>query len=157
MSGLSGARRLGWEWLALASTVYLVANLVHSADHLRQHLAGVDVEVGVGGGLLTALALLVVVAAWRRHPRAPLLAMVVGFVSAVLVAASHIAPHWGVLSDSYVNDIRADALSWAVVLVEIATGLILGAVGAYCMRAQAQGSSASEWTDPPRTAALPGT
>lgn len=117
------------DWLAVAATSFLAANLLHGADHVRQHLAGVDTEVLVGGGMLTAAAVAVAIATRRRDRRAPLLATVVGFMAAALVAASHLAPHWGALSDSYVNDIHPDALSWAVMVLEVVAGLLLGVVG----------------------------
>ena len=87
------------DGLAIAATAFLAANLLHGADHLRQHLAGVNAAVGGGGALLTAAAVAVVVAVRRRDPRAPRLAAVVGFAAAVLVTGSHVAPHWSALSD----------------------------------------------------------
>jgi hypothetical protein len=122
--------------LAIAATAFLAANLLHGADHLRQHLAGVDTAVLVGGNLVTAAAVMVVVLALRHHPRAPLFATVVGLSAAVGVAASHMAPHWSGLSDSYVDDIHPDALSWAVMLTEVAAGCVLGAVGVRGLRAR---------------------
>jgi ABC-type uncharacterized transport system permease subunit len=124
--------------LAIAALAFLVANLLHGADHIRQELAGVDIEVFIGGGLLTAAAVAIVIATWRRHPRAPLLATVVGLAAAILVAASHIPPHWSVLSDSYTNDIHPDAASWAVMLLEIAAALLLALVGGYELGLQAK-------------------
>ena len=35
--------------LAVAAVVFLAANLLHGADHIRQDLAGVDIEVFIGG------------------------------------------------------------------------------------------------------------
>jgi hypothetical protein len=133
--------RIGRDWLAIAATAFLAANLLHGADHIRQHLAGVDTEVLVGGGMLTAAAVAVLIVVRRRDPRAPLLATVVGFAAAVLVAASHIAPHWSVLSDSYIDDIHADALAWAVMLLEFAAGFLLGVVGVHELRARARGAN----------------
>jgi hypothetical protein len=130
--------RLGRDWLAIAATAFLAANLLHGADHIRQHLAGVDTEVFVGGGMLTAAAVAVRIVALRRSPRAPLIATVVGFGAAVLVAASHIAPHWSALSDSYIDDIHADALAWAVMLLEVAAGFLLGVAGVHGLRARAR-------------------
>jgi zinc transporter ZupT len=132
--------RLGRDWLAIAATAFLAANLLHGADHIRQHLAGVDIEVFLGGGAITAGAVAVFLAARRRHPLAPVLAVYVGFVAAVLVAASHIAPHWSVLSDSYVDDIHADALSWGVMTLEVTAGFLLGVAGVHGLRAHARGA-----------------
>jgi hypothetical protein len=122
-------RRIGRDRLAVAAMAFLAANLLHSADHVRQDLAGVNGVVFGGGAILTAAAVTVCVATQRDHPRAPLLATVVGFAGAVLVSASHLAPHWSVASDSYVDDIHPDALSWAVMLLEVGAGIALGIVG----------------------------
>lgn len=123
--------RIRDDWLAVAALAYLAANLLHGADHIRQELAGVNVPIAVGGAMLTAAGVAAVIIALRRDPRTPLVATVVGFSAAILVAASHIAPHWSVLSDSYLDDVDPDALSWAVVLLEIAAAFFLGAVGLY--------------------------
>jgi hypothetical protein len=137
MRQTSGIRH---DWLAIAAVAFLAANLLHGADHLRQHLAGVDTEVLVGGGIVTAAAVAILIVVLLRDPRAPLLATVVGFAAALLVAASHIAPHWSVLSDSYIDDIHPDALAWAVMLLEVATGCVLGVVGASSLRAKVRGA-----------------
>src|SRR3954471_9802007 len=118
MDGRSKMRtgtRIREDWLAIAAIAYLAANLLHGADHIRQELAGVNVAIATGGAMLTAAGGAVVIVALRHDPRTPLVATVVGFAAAILVAASHIAPHWGVLSDSYVDDVHPDALSWLVV------------------------------------------
>src|SRR4051812_44266589 len=107
-------QRIRYDWLAIAATAFLAANLLHGADHLRQGVAGVGVAVKIGGALLTVAA--IVAFRRRRDASAPLLATVVGFTAAILVAAAHIAPHWSLLSDSYVDDVHPDALSWAVML-----------------------------------------
>ena len=128
--------RIGRDWLAIATMAFLAANLLHGADHIRQHLAGLDVAVKVGGAMLTVAA--VEVFRRRRDPRAPLLATIVGFTAAILVAASHIAPHWSVVSDSYIDDIHPDALSWAVMLLEVVAGFLLGVVGVHTLRKRAR-------------------
>jgi hypothetical protein len=46
----------------------------------------------------------------------------------VAVAAAHLAPHWSAFSDPY-PDLSVDALSWVVMLLEVATALVLGLVG----------------------------
>ena len=129
----------GRDWLAIAATAFLAANLLHGADHLRQGMAGLNIPIKVGGALLTAAA--VVACGRRRDPRAPLLAVVVGFTAAVLVAASHIAPHWSMLSASYIDDVDADALAWAVMLLEVATAFLLGVAGVHAMRARSGGAN----------------
>lgn len=118
---------LRWNSLAMAAVGFVAANLVHTADHVRQGLGGLSSAILVGGTTLTLLAVVVAVMALRRHPRAPAYAAVVGFSGAVGIAASHLAPHWSSLSDPY-PDLSVDALSWAVMLVEIAAALVLGIV-----------------------------
>jgi hypothetical protein len=119
-------RRL--DTLSLAAAAFVAANLLHTLDHLRQGTADLATEILAGGTVLSALAVLTLVLALRRHPRAPLWAAVVGTWSALAVIASHIAPHWSAFSDSYF-EIHADALSWVVMLAEVAAAAYLGLVG----------------------------
>ena len=127
----------GSNALVTPAVAFLAANLLHGADHLRQGLDGVSLVVQLGGGLVTAAAVFAVVVAVRRHPSAPAVAVSVGFVAALLVIQSHVIPHWSVLSDSYVDDVHADAVSWVVVWLEIVTALLLGVVGALRLRRSA--------------------
>ena len=113
--------------LAIAAVAFVVANLLHTADHLRQGLGGLTPAIVVGGTSLTVLAIVVMVMALRGHPRAPAFCAVVGLSGAVGIAASHLAPHWSTLSDPY-PDLSVDALSWAVMLAEIAAALVLAIV-----------------------------
>jgi hypothetical protein len=129
--------RIARDWLTVAAAAFLAANLLHGADHVKQGIAGVNMEVRVGGAMLTAAAVVGFVVVLRRHPRAPLLATYIGFAAAVLVTAGHIAPHWSVLSDSYIDDVTPDALSWAVMLLEVVAGFLLGVAGVHAMRARA--------------------
>ena len=119
-------RRL--DTLSLAALVFVAANLLHTLDHLRQGTGDLATEVLAGGTVLSALAVLTLVLALTHHPRAPLWAAVVGTWSALGVLASHVAPHWSAFSDSYV-EIHADALSWVVMLAEVAAAAWLGVAG----------------------------
>jgi hypothetical protein len=114
--------------LSLAATAFVVANVLHTLDHLRQGTGALATEVLAGGTVLSALAVLTLVLALRHHPRAALWAAVVGTWSALGVIASHVAPHWSAFSDSYF-EIHADALSWIVMLAEVAAAAYLGLVG----------------------------
>jgi len=113
--------------LAIASIAFVAANLLHTLDHFRQGVRGLTTEILVAGTTLTVLAIVVMVMALRQHPRAPALAAVVGLSGAVGIAASHLAPRWSALSDPY-PDISVDALSWAVMLFEIAAAGALAIV-----------------------------
>jgi peptidoglycan biosynthesis protein MviN/MurJ (putative lipid II flippase) len=113
--------------LAIASIAFVAANLLHTLDHFRQGVGGLSTEILVGGTVLTLLAIVVMVMALRDHPRAPAFAAVVGLSGALGIGASHLAPHWSALSDPY-PDISVDALSWAVMLLEIAAAAVLAIV-----------------------------
>jgi hypothetical protein len=139
--------RIRDDWLAIAAIAYLAANLLHGVDHIRQELAGVNVAIGAGGAMLTAAGVAAVIVALRHDPRTPLIATFVGLAAAILVAASHIAPHWSVLSDSYIDDVHPDALSWVVVLLEIAAAALLGLVGLHRSRRSAVPSRAVQTGD----------
>lgn len=117
--------------LTLTATGFLAANLVHGADHVRQHMAGLNMDVKIGGALITAAAVATLILVRRRHTRAPLIATIVGFVSAALVAQSHLAPHWSRFSDSYLDDIHPDVVSWIIACLEVVAALVLGLVGAH--------------------------
>ena len=130
-------RRL--DTLSLAATAFVAANVLHSLDHLRQGTGDLATEVLAGGMVLSILAVLTLVLALRRHPRAPLWAAVVGTWSALGVIASHVAPHWSALSDSYF-EIRADALSWVIMLAEVFAAAYLGFAGFRELRRPTPGS-----------------
>jgi hypothetical protein len=119
--------------LTLASVAFVVANVAHGLDHQRQGTGRLTTEVLAGGTVLTLLAFGTLALVLRRHPRAPLVAAAVGLWSAVAVAAAHIAPHWSAFSDPY-PDLSVDALSWAVMLAEVASAFVLGVVGVRALR-----------------------
>jgi hypothetical protein len=127
------------DTLALAAAAFVAANLLHTLDHLRQGTGDLATEVLAGGTVLSALAILTLVLALRRHPRAALWAAVVGAWSALGVIASHVAPHWSAFSDSYF-EIDADALSWAAMLGEVLAAAYLGLVGFMALRRPAPDS-----------------
>ena len=113
--------------LLRANILFVAANLLHTADHQRQGLDGLSWEIVAGGSALTIVAIASLVLAQRRDERAPIFGAVLGLSAAVGIAASHLAPHWSALSDSY-PQIHADAISWVVVLLEIGSALGLAAV-----------------------------
>ena len=129
--------------LLRANVLFVAANLLHTADHQRQGIGGLSWEILAGGSALTIAAIASLVLAWRGDQRAPVL----GLSAAAGIAASHLAPHWSALSDSY-PEIHADAISWLVVLVEIAGALLLAAIS---MRELRRASNAA-----PRAAVAPG-
>ena len=128
--------------LVLASLAFLAANLLHGFDHLRTGTERLATEVSVGGFLITIAALAMVYLALRGFPRAPLIAILIGSWSAVLIASAHLAPHWSALSDSY-WDLKPDAFSWAVAAAEVTAALSLCLVGLSTIRRQAAGPANS--------------
>jgi hypothetical protein len=127
-------RRTRSHALTTASIAFVAANLAHTLDHLRQGTSELATEVLAGGTVLSILAIATLVFVLRGDRRAPLIATVVGLWSAAGVTASHIAPHWSAFSDSY-PQIHADALSWVVMLAEVAAAAALGLVGLSELRA----------------------
>lgn len=126
----------GRDWLVVAAWAFLAANLIHTADHLRQGTDGVRQPVIVAGTAVTIAAVVCLRMAIKHHRHAAVFAAFLGIQAFFGIAASHIAPDWGFLSDSY-PQIHADALSWAVMLLEMAAGLTLGLVGLHVRRRQA--------------------
>jgi hypothetical protein len=119
--------------LTVAAVAFAGANVLHGLDHERQGTERLTDEVLWGGAALTIAAFATLWIVLRRHPRAPLVAAVIGWTSAVAVAASHVAPHWSAFSDPY-PDLPVDALSWAVMLAEILAAAALGVAGTLALR-----------------------
>jgi hypothetical protein len=115
--------------LAVAATLFVAANILHTLDHLRQGLDGLTPEILTAGTLLSIAAVFALVLALRGDAPAPVVSAGVGLAGALGVAAAHLAPHWSAFSDPY-PDLGLDALSWAVMLAEIAAGVVLAVAGA---------------------------
>jgi hypothetical protein len=115
--------------LASAAALYVAANLLHALDHVRTGLDRLAVEVISAGTLLSIAAVFALVLALRRDARAPLVCAGVGVAGALGVSAAHLAPHWSALSDPY-SGLGLDALSWVVMLGEIAAAVVLAVAGA---------------------------
>jgi hypothetical protein len=125
--------RLRGDPLAIANVAFVTAIVLHGADHIRQGTGSLTPEVFWGGAVLALIAFATLPLTLRRDPRAPIAAAVVGLWTAVAVSASHLAPHWSAFSDPY-PDLSLDALSWTVMLLEIATALVFGLAGLWQLR-----------------------
>lgn len=114
----------------LLATVLALAVLtvLHDADHIRQG-RGLPFELyGVAVfALLTIGATLTLLL--RGHALAGTAAVAQGVATIVGVGAVHVAPQWSSLTDSY-SAAHADALSWAIVVAMMLTGLALVVLGA---------------------------
>lgn len=118
--------------LRTTSLVFLVAVLVHGADHVRRGIDVMTTQVLVGGTVQFALAFVAVFLVLRRHPAAAAVAAGVGFGSALGFASAHLLPHWSAFSDAYVGSPVAPgvtAFSWATAILEVAADVAFGCVG----------------------------
>lgn len=134
LHGRTGRRAdgTGREPLVIATAVFAVALVVHAADHFRRGMDVLEWPVFWGGNLQMLLAVITIVLVVRRHRRAPVMAVVVGFVSAVGFVLAHLLPHWSAFSDSFTGAHIAPhvtGFSWFAALFEIAADLALGIVG----------------------------
>jgi hypothetical protein len=115
--------------LTTAAALFLGANVLHTLDHLRRGLDGQTIEILSAGSLLTLGAVLALVLALRGDRHAPLVCLAIGASGVLGISASHLAPHWSAFSDPYPGA-SLDALSWVVMLAEIAAAALLAAVAA---------------------------
>jgi hypothetical protein len=118
--------------LRLAAWLYLVGLIAHTADHIRRGTSVVTTEVLALGVLSTIAGIVTVALIFTRNHRAPLVAAVFGFQVAIGVAVVHLLPKWSAFSDAFLGSrgTGISAMSWTVVLIEIAGGLALGIAGA---------------------------
>jgi len=121
----SGAVRL----MRIGAVIYVIGLVLHTADHIRRGTGVISPEVFWLGIVSTAAGLATVALIAARHRLAPLAASLLGIPVAVGVAAVHLPPYWGVLSDPFTGSRTAGItpFSWFVVLVEIAGAALLGA------------------------------
>ena len=141
------------DGLGAANLVFVFAMALHGIDHLTQ-ARGVDAltrEVFWGGVVRGVLALGTLPLTLGRHPRAPLVAAVVGLWTALGVSAAHLAPHWSAFSDPYPN-LGLGVWSWTVVLAEIAAALAFGLIGVARLRQAHHGRAAGPPPVQPRAA-----
>jgi hypothetical protein len=139
-TGIPSRSGLRLDSLGVAHTGFIAAMILHNTDHLRQArgIGGTPTPVFWAGMALMLAAFASFGLTMRRHPRAPVVATVVGFAAAFGAAASHLAPHWSALSDPYA-DLSLDAYSWVVMVVEVVAGLVLGLVGLRTLRQETTG------------------
>jgi hypothetical protein len=87
----------------------------------------------VGGVVNAVLAVLAFWLALREHPRAPLVAAVVGAYLVLGVSAAHFAPHWSAFSDPYA-EAELGFVSWAAAVAEVGAAAVLAVVGVAILR-----------------------
>jgi hypothetical protein len=112
----------------LTPTIALIGVQVgHDLDHVRQSRLP-EVPVLLLGGLAYLAAFVTLFLVLRRHRLASMVAVAVGFATALGFFAVHVLPDWGPLADGYPGT-GADIFSWTVVLIDIGVALWLGLAG----------------------------
>jgi hypothetical protein len=107
--------------------------IVHNADHARRGLEVVDEGVVWGGTIVAMLLAVMLTLVAVRHDAAPAVAAVGAFTIVFGVAASHLLPEWGPLSDPLPGG-DVDAATWIAVLAEITGAGLVGVVALRILR-----------------------
>ncbi len=126
--------------LRVAALGFLVAALLHNADHVRRGFDATTVAVqglGWAGMALTATAIVLVL---RGQRLGPLVAVAAGVGLAIGFLAVHWLPGWGEFSDSFIEG-DAQVLSMVASLLEVAGAIWLAVAGWGAL--QARGGLAS--------------
>ena len=118
----------------MAATFYLVAWLIHSADHVRRGLFDVSIGVQVLGNTQVLLTLGFAWLLWKRHPLAPVAAIGLGVPVTIGIAFAHLGPDLGTFSDSLWAD-GIDAFTWLAVILELLGSTVLAVGGWLAWRA----------------------
>jgi hypothetical protein len=124
------------RWLKYAALLYALGLALHTADHLRRGLDVVTPQVLWAGNLSTLVGVATIVMVVLGYRLAPEFAAWTGIPVALGVAAVHLVPKWSALSDSFIgaSHTGVTALSWTVVLIEIAGALAMGTIGIATLR-----------------------
>jgi len=83
-------RKARRDALTVATVAFVVANLLHSADHIRQGTGRLTTEVVAGGTVITIAAFVTLWVVWRREPWAPLVCAFVGLWTAAEIGRAHV-------------------------------------------------------------------
>jgi hypothetical protein len=123
--------------LRVTGAVFLVALLVHAADHLRRGFDVLSPTVFWAGNFQLVAAVVTLVLVFRGHRLAPAAAAAVGFASAIGFTVAHVLPHWSTFSDSFTGSEVAPgvtAFSWFAALFEIGADVAFGWAGLRTLR-----------------------
>ena len=122
-------------FLRNAAILYGVGLVLHLADHMRRGTSVLTGEVNLLGTVSTIAGVITIGLVMTRHRLAPVAAIALGFPVAFGVAAVHLLPRWSDFSDAFPGSTTGvNALSWTVVLIEIAGALALGLAGLAMVR-----------------------
>ncbi|MCA1726889.1 MAG: hypothetical protein LC722_04340 [Actinobacteria bacterium] len=118
--------------LSLASLAFLILNVMHTLDHVRQERP-LPAELDVVGAVSLTASVVVLLLAVRDHPLAPLGCAALGAAGFVGLLVVHLVPHWSVFSDPYF-DANVDALAYGILGLLMAAALYLGYAGVSAVR-----------------------
>ena len=119
--------------LNIATSAYVVAFVIHNADHARRGIDASPEPVVWAGTFVAMLSVAIVTLVVTKHPVAPMAAAAGGVAIAIGISVSHLLPKWGVLSDPLPGG-DVDAFTWFAVLAEIAAAATLAAVAYVAVR-----------------------
>jgi hypothetical protein len=124
------------RWLRYAALFYATGLALHTADHLRRGVDAVTPQVLWLGNISTLLGVTTVVLVLLGHRLGPPFAAFTGLQVAIGVAAVHLLPEWSAFSDAFpgARGTGVTALSWTVVLIEIAGAFAMGVIGLSIVR-----------------------
>ena len=114
--------------LTTAAAAFVLVDLLHFADHVRQGRA-LGPGVTTPGSISLVLAIAVLVLAVRHNRVAPALAAGLGAIVAIGVLGVHLLPPWGAYSDSYLP-LHLDALSYVSLATLSISAAVLALTGA---------------------------
>ena len=123
------------RWLRYAALLYALGLALHTADHFRRGTDVVTNQVLWAGNVSTLVGVGTVVLV-LGHLFAPMAAALTGLPVAIGVAAVHLLPEWSAFSDAFpgAHGTGVTALSWTVVLIEIAGAAAMGIIGLSIVR-----------------------
>jgi hypothetical protein len=134
--------------LRIAAGIYAFGLVLHTFDHLRRGLDASPVAVLWAGNLSTLLGVAAIILVLAGHRWAPAFAAITGIPVAIGVAAVHLLPPWGALSESFLDGGNGiNAMSWIVVVIEIAGAIAMGVAGLVALRDQGLGNQADVGTE----------
>ena len=124
------------RWLPYAALFYATGLALHTADHIRRGVDAVTPQVLWLGNISTLLGVTTVVLVLLGHRLGPPVAAFTGLQVAIGVAAVHLLPEWSAFSDAFpgARGTGVTAVSWTVVLMEIAGAFAMGVIGLSIVR-----------------------
>ena len=126
--------------IVIANGALAILLVGHVADHALRQPADEQLSPPASlPGLLGAVAVLVSLGLVVRGQRSsPLVAGIVGLLTALGFVAVHLVPSWSMFSDPY-TERDLDAASWGGMLLTLAAGLVLALTAATSARRRRRG------------------